>query len=167
MISVLIETQNDEEALARTLASLVGGAVDGLVREVIVCDDGSTDATRRVADEAGCALLEGTAGEGVARAKGDWLLMLEPGARLADGWLEPAAAHMAKSTIPAHFTRARAQRAPFLSRVFGGNRALANGLLIRRSQAAALAKNARDAEALARGLATRQIAAEIFPAPKR
>ena len=33
MLSVLIETRNDEEALARTLASLVGGAVEGVVRE--------------------------------------------------------------------------------------------------------------------------------------
>ena len=31
----------------RTLASLIGGAVEGVVREVIVCDRGSTDQTRQ------------------------------------------------------------------------------------------------------------------------
>ncbi|TIR96069.1 MAG: glycosyl transferase family 2, partial [Mesorhizobium sp.] len=36
MLSVLIETRNDEEGLARTLASLIGGAVEGVVRDVIV-----------------------------------------------------------------------------------------------------------------------------------
>ena len=43
MLSVLIETRNDEEGLARTLASLIAAAVEGVVREVIVCDLGSTD----------------------------------------------------------------------------------------------------------------------------
>ena len=57
MLSVLIETRNDEEGLARTLASLVGGAVEGVVREVIVCDLGSTDQTHDVAEHAGCAYL--------------------------------------------------------------------------------------------------------------
>ena len=54
MLSVLIETRNDEEALARTLGSLIGGAVEGVVREVVVCDAGSTDQTHYVAEHAGC-----------------------------------------------------------------------------------------------------------------
>ena len=45
MLSVVIETLNDEDPLARTLSSLVGPAVEGAVREVIVCDRGSTDGT--------------------------------------------------------------------------------------------------------------------------
>ncbi|TIU04590.1 MAG: glycosyl transferase family 2, partial [Mesorhizobium sp.] len=48
MLSVLIQTLNDEERLARTLASLIGGAVEGVVRDVVVCDGGSTDQTHRV-----------------------------------------------------------------------------------------------------------------------
>jgi glycosyltransferase involved in cell wall biosynthesis len=60
MISVLIETKDDEEGLARTLSTLIGGAVEGLVREVIVCDRGSTDQTHKVAEHAGCAFIEGT-----------------------------------------------------------------------------------------------------------
>ena len=40
MLSVIIETKNDEEALARTLGSLVSAVVQGVVREVIVCDRG-------------------------------------------------------------------------------------------------------------------------------
>ena len=34
---------------------------------------------------------------GIGQAKGDWLLLLEPGARLVDGWIEPVAAHMRAS----------------------------------------------------------------------
>ena len=45
MLTVVIETLNDEEALAATLAALVPAAVEGLVCEVIVHDRGSSDAT--------------------------------------------------------------------------------------------------------------------------
>ena len=63
MLSVVIPTQNSEEGLARTLASLVPAAAEGVVREVVVVDAGSTDGTRVVADAAGCTLIE---------ARGSW-----------------------------------------------------------------------------------------------
>ncbi len=167
MLSVLIETRDDEEGLARTLASLIGGAVEGVVRDVIVCDTGSTDQTHRVADHAGCHFVAGGIGAGIRQAKGDWLLLLEPGARLAEGWIDDVVAHTARQTMPARFSRARGSRTPFLSRVFQGNRALAEGLVISKRQAAALSKNAHSAEALARGLATKRLDAEIWVAPKK
>lgn len=166
MISVLIETRDSEEGLARTLSSLIGGAVEGIVREVIVCDLGSGDHTHKVAEHAGCAFLNGTVADGIKQARSEWLLLIEPGARLVDGWIEPAALHMAKATIAARFSRSRAQRRPFLSRILRSNRALAQGLLIRRSQAASLARPGLDAEAIARGLATRQLDAEILVADR-
>ncbi|MBZ9674206.1 glycosyltransferase [Mesorhizobium sp. ES1-1] len=166
MLSVLIETRNDEEALARTLASLVGGAVEGVVREVIVCDAGSTDHTHRVAEHAGCQYVRsGGVAAGIRQAKGDWLLMIEPGARLVDGWTEAVVAHTAKQTMAARFSRARGSRTPFLARVFSGNRALAEGLVISKRQAAA--KSAGSAEAVARGMATKKLDAEIWVAPPR
>lgn len=164
MISVLIETKNDEEGLARTLATLIGGAVEGVVREVIVCDLDSTDQTHKVAEHAGCVFLSGTAAVGARQAKGDWLLLLEPGARLVEGWVESVAAHTRKATIAARFTRSRAHRSPFLSRVFPGNRALAEGLLIRKSQAVSLSRSGQDAEAIGRGLATKRLEGEIIAA---
>lgn len=167
MISVLIETRNDEEDLARTLSTLIGAAVEGLVREVIVCDKGSTDQTHKVADHAGCVFVSGTAAAGVKQAKADWLLLLEPGARLVDGWIEPAARHIAKNTIAARFTKSRAHRSPFLSRVFPGNRALVDGLLIRKAQAASLSRSGQDAEAIARGLATKRLDGEIIAVTSR
>ncbi|MEW6634940.1 MAG: glycosyltransferase [Pseudomonadota bacterium] len=167
MLSVLIETRNDEEGLARTLASLVGGAVEGVVRDVIVCDAGSTDQTHRVAEHAGCHCVTGGIAAGIAQAKGDWLLFLEPGARLAEGWIDEVVAHAARQAMPARFSPARGNRAPFLSRVFSSSRALAEGLVVSKRQAAALAKGASSAEALARGLATRKLGAEIWVAPRK
>jgi glycosyltransferase involved in cell wall biosynthesis len=167
MLSVLIETLNDEEGLARTLASLIGGAVEGVVRDVVVCDTGSTDQTHSVADHAGCQYVSGGIAAGIGQAKGEWLLLLEPGARLAEGWIDEVAAHTARQSMPARFSRARGSRAPFLSRVFSGNRALAEGLVISKRQAAALSASARSAEAIARGLATRRLDAEIWVAPTK
>ncbi|MEQ1951035.1 glycosyltransferase [Mesorhizobium yinganensis] len=168
MLTVLIETRNDEEALARTLASLVGAAVEGVVRDVIVCDRGSTDQTHRVADHAGCHYVaDGGIAAGIRQAKGEWLLMLEPGARLVDGWTEAVIGHIAKVSMPARFSRSRADRKPLFSRIFSAPTALAEGLVIRKGQAMALAKSAQSAEAIARGLASRRLDAEIRVAEPR
>lgn len=165
MLSVLIQTRNDEENLARTLACLVGGAVEGFVREVIVLDGGSSDHTRTVADHAGCRIVTEGVAAAIAGAKGDWLLLLEPGARLAGGWVDEVAAHVARSTMPARFSREPGSRAPFLSRILARPTALAQGLLIPKRRAMPLAAKAADAEALARGLAMKTLHAGIRPAP--
>src|SRR2546425_230718 len=57
MLSVVIATHDSERALLPTLAALVAGAAAGIVREVIVADAGSHDATTAIADGAGCRVL--------------------------------------------------------------------------------------------------------------
>jgi glycosyltransferase involved in cell wall biosynthesis len=162
MLTVLIETRNDEEGLARTLAALVGAAVEGVVRDVIVCDRGSTDQTHRVADHAGCHYLaEGGIAAGVRQAKGEWLLLLEPGARLTEGWSESVIAHVGRMTMPARFSRVQADRRGLFSRFMSSPSALAEGLVIRKGQAVSLSRTAHSAEALARGLASKRLEGEI------
>lgn len=98
MLSVVIPTRNSEEGLARTLSSLVAGAAEGVVREVIVVDDGSTDGTRIVADAAGCTLVEASGGwcgrvaAGLATARrAPWFLILPPNVFLDGEWFREAA----------------------------------------------------------------------------
>lgn len=93
MLSVIIPTQNNELALARCLAALVPGAVDGVVAEVIVADRCSSDGTAEVADAAGCRLvsLDEPRQARVAAAlsaveRGSWVLVLEPTVALEPGW---------------------------------------------------------------------------------
>ncbi len=57
MLSVIIATLNCERALVPTLATLVPGAAAGTVRDVIIADGGSKDATLEVADIAGCEIM--------------------------------------------------------------------------------------------------------------
>lgn len=167
MLSVLIETRDDEEGLARTLASLVGAAVEGVVREVIVCDLGSTDQTHYVAEHAGCGYVaSGGIKVGIAQAKSDWLLLVEPGARLAEGWTEDAVRHMSRLSMAARFTRSRASNRPFWARVTSRPRALEQALIITRKQAMVQARNGADAEGIARGLAMKTLDAEIVVAQR-
>lgn len=166
MLSVLIETHNDEERLARTLAALVGGVVEGAVREVIVCDRGSVDQTHRVAEHAGCHFLaEGGVASGIRQAKSEWLLLLEPGARPDDNWVEAVLDHVGQSTMAARFARSKNSRQPFFVRVLSGRRPLRDGLVITKRQALSLARGEGSAAAIARAASARRLAAGIVPAP--
>ncbi len=99
-ISVVIPALNAAETLPATLAALAPAAVEGLVREVILVDGGSDDATRATAEAAGARVIEtapgrgGQLAEGAAQARGDWLLFLHADTVLDPGWTAEAAAFM-------------------------------------------------------------------------
>lgn len=92
MISVIIPTLNSEASLAATLTSLVSGAVDGLVRQVIVVDGGSSDRTLRIAEDSGADVVAAAKGRGTqlqagaAAARFPWLLFLHADTVLDAGW---------------------------------------------------------------------------------
>jgi Glycosyl transferase family 2 len=94
MLSVVIATQDSERTLLPTLAALVAGAAAGLVREVIVADAGSHDATLAIADAAGCRVVASTQARGArlkaaaATARASWLLFLRPGVVLEATWVD-------------------------------------------------------------------------------
>lgn len=168
MLTVLIETRDHEEALARTLASLVGAAVDGIVRDVIVRDLGSSDQTGRVADHAGCRWMEGAElGACIDQARADWLLLLEPGARLMEGWVEDVADYIGRLSEPARFSPSELNRKNLLFRLFDRATPLSAGLLVTRSQALGQLKSGQGAADLAKCLATRRLHAGIIPAASK
>lgn len=113
MISVLIPTQNSERVLVPTLAALVPGSAEGLVREVVLADGGSTDGTAKIADAAGCEFrpLPGDRHArllaAVRHARGSWLLILDPVSALEEGWTREAAKFI-ESTERAGHTERRA-----------------------------------------------------------
>lgn len=96
MISVVIPTLNAEERLGPTLAALIPAAVDGLVREVIVADGGSTDRTLDIADAAGAEIVRCEPGRGMQlmagaeKARFPWLLFLHADTVLEPGWHDEA-----------------------------------------------------------------------------
>lgn len=92
MISVVIPTLNAETGLAACLSALVPATVDGLVREVIIVDGGSTDRTLRIADQAGARIITSPPGRGrqlqtgAAAARFNWVLFLHADTVLEPGW---------------------------------------------------------------------------------
>ncbi len=98
MLSIIIPALNAETDLAKSLNALIAGVVSGLIKEVIVVDGGSQDATAAIAEDAGCTLISCPAGRGgqlqrgAAAARGEWLLFLHADTTLSPGW-EIEAAH--------------------------------------------------------------------------
>jgi glycosyltransferase involved in cell wall biosynthesis len=121
MISVVVPTLNDEARLVACLAPLVPASMQGLVRELIIVDGGSTDGTLEIADDAGAHILAGQRDEatrwvqGIAKAKGPWLLLLEPAVRLEFGWEAAVQKHVSGPRGPARFRLRRGDGAGFLA----------------------------------------------------
>jgi rSAM/selenodomain-associated transferase 2 len=113
MISVVIPTLNAQAGLTATLSALVPATVQGLIREVIIADGGSSDATADIADVAGANFIRGKSGRGAQLASGadearsKWLLFLHGDTVLQAGW--------------------EAEASKFMERVDAGARPLAAG----------------------------------------
>ena len=122
MISVVVPTANSERLLPRCFDSLITAAVRGVVREVIVSDAGSTDATLVIADAAGAHLVLSRNNRGaqmaaaVASAKSDWLLFLHPETALEPGWEVEAESFISQAVLE----RPRAAVFRFALEDFGG-----------------------------------------------
>jgi hypothetical protein len=83
-------------ALVRTLAALVPATVEGLVRDVTVVTDRADEGIRRVADHAGCRIVETTHFEdGFSRAvsgvRSNQLFVLRAGAAFDRGFVDEMA----------------------------------------------------------------------------
>jgi glycosyltransferase involved in cell wall biosynthesis len=85
MLSAVIATKESERVLLPTLSALVPGVAAGILRDVIIADGGSHDATEEIADGAGCRFLLAPGARGAQLkaaadvARGPWILFLRPG----------------------------------------------------------------------------------------
>ncbi|MBV7410355.1 glycosyltransferase [Maritimibacter sp. DP1N21-5] len=101
-LSIVIPTLDAEATLPAVLIALMEGVEAGIVRELVVSDGGSSDATQHIAQEVGARLLAGEAGRGgqlrrgVAASSGDWLLVLHADSVPGPGWVEAVERGMAR-----------------------------------------------------------------------
>ncbi|UWQ76053.1 TIGR04283 family arsenosugar biosynthesis glycosyltransferase [Leisingera sp. M658] len=99
-VSIVIPALNASEELPATLEHLMEGLAAGLIRELVITDGGSADATRAIAEGAGAEWISGAPSRGgqlrrgCAAAKGDWLLILHADTRLEPGWAKAVAQHL-------------------------------------------------------------------------
>jgi len=105
-ISVIIPTLNAAGELPLCLESLMPGLEAGLIREVIVSDGGSSDATLQIAEGTGAKVVTGAKGRGAqlaagaGAARGEWFLFLHADTALSRDWAERTGDHI--MTRPDH-----------------------------------------------------------------
>jgi rSAM/selenodomain-associated transferase 2 len=101
-LSIIIPALDAAASLPATLAALAEGCVHSLVREVLVIDGGSRDATPRLAEAGGARVVESARGRGnqlvagAAAARGEWLLFIHADTRLGPGWADAVDAFIAR-----------------------------------------------------------------------
>ncbi|MGL4240232.1 MAG: hypothetical protein ACRCTI_03880 [Beijerinckiaceae bacterium] len=93
MFDVVIVSGPDPDAAARTLATLVEGVVEGLLRRAILASTADGADLRRLADEAGCRAAAGVAESDLGRTIADLsetphLLVMKAGALVPPGWTD-------------------------------------------------------------------------------
>lgn len=99
-LSVVIPTLNAEQALPVCLAALMEGVEAGLIRELVVSDGGSTDASIVIADDVGALVVTGIASRGgqlrrgAKATKGAWILFLHADTVLQAGWAVAVEKHL-------------------------------------------------------------------------
>ena len=162
MLSAIIATHELERALVATLAALVPAVATGLLREVVVADGGSRDATAEVADIAGCRFLRSTDPLGIrlkaaaAATRSPWLMFLRAGCVPEPGWIaaterfmqaaditdQPRAAVFRPAGIADLMRPGLAELLALLRVAFGGGPRPEQGLLIARRHYDALGGHA-------------------------
>ena len=118
MLTVAILSSADPDPLARTFRCLVGATVSGVVSDVLVVSD-QPEALAAVCEPMGaarCTLDQADAA--LAKARGEWLLLLEAGAEPLGGWDQAVADHARPNARPARF-EIQGRVEPFWRRLFG------------------------------------------------
>jgi hypothetical protein len=97
MISVVLPVLREEPALVDTLAVLVSGVAQGLVRDVVIAAVDPSPLTERIADSGGCVLLRARGDRaalvlaGLAQARSAAGMVLEPGLVPGGDWIAEVA----------------------------------------------------------------------------
>ena len=95
MLTVIIDARDDAERLPALLAQLTAGAVDGLVRQVLIVADAGQAGIGELCEETG-AEPSPTLEAAAQTARADRLLVLPARFRLRDGWIGSLNGHLGR-----------------------------------------------------------------------
>lgn len=99
-VSVIIPTLDVADRIGPCLGALGEALMDGVIREVILADGGSSDAIAAVAEGVGARLVAAPRGRGpqlaagAAAAKGTWLMFVHADTVLGPGWAGAVLTHI-------------------------------------------------------------------------
>jgi hypothetical protein len=94
MLTVIIDARDGAGGLATLLAQLTAGAVDGIVREVLIVAAPESPDIDLLCEEMGAEAHTSLAAAGEA-ARSERVLVLPPGFRFRDGWIGALNSHLA------------------------------------------------------------------------
>ena len=97
MLTVIIDARLEADRLPALLAQLTAGAVDGLVRQVIVVAPTGQADIADLCEEMGADVLP-TIEAAATAARGDWLVVLAASFRLRDGWIGSLTGHLGRGS---------------------------------------------------------------------
>lgn len=100
MLSVIIDARADAERLPALLAQLTAGAVEGLVRQVIIVAAPGQGGIDILCEDMGAEAQPSFAAAAEA-SRGEHVLVLPAAFRLRDGWIPSLERHMAEGAEPA------------------------------------------------------------------
>jgi len=95
MLSVIIDARTEAERLPALLAQLTAGAVDGLVRQVLIVAADGQAGIGDLCEEMGAEAHQTIEAAGAA-ARADRLLILPADFRLRDGWIGALDGHLTR-----------------------------------------------------------------------
>ena len=122
MLTVLIVCGRDPSPLVATFASLLPSSVAGLTADVIVVSE-QPESVEPACEPVGATAVATDAIVGaLERARGEWLLVLEAGARPAGEWMPAVAAHVSSRTGRAARFEVAGSGRPFWQRLVARSR---------------------------------------------
>lgn len=95
MLSVIIDARRARERLPILLAQLTAGAVEGLVRQVLIVAPPETPDIAAICDETG-ADFHGSVEAAARAARSERVLLLAADFRFRDGWIAALETHLAR-----------------------------------------------------------------------
>ena len=165
MLTAMLVCEGDPAPLVPTFAALVPASVAGLVADVLVAHR-EPDAIRAVCEPAGAIpVAPSGAIDALGGCRGDWLLLLEAGARPIGEWVPTVAAHIAQPGARNGRFEVSGHGEPFWRRLFGrAHRPLRAGFLMERGAAISALRTTTPAR-LPVGRAVVTLPARLAPAP--
>jgi len=100
MVSVIIDARIGPEGTAALLAQLTAGAVDGLVRQVLIVAADGQPGIALLCEDMG-AEAHPTLESAAQAARAEQLMILPGDFRLRDGWIKAVEGHLARGGEPA------------------------------------------------------------------
>jgi len=125
-LSVIIPTLDDAQRSGPCLGALGEALFDGLIREVILADGGSSDDIAGIADALGARLVRAPRGRGpqlalaAEGATGDWLMFVHADTVLGPGWALAVRRHMTQFPDRAGYFRLTFDSRHWMARVVAG-----------------------------------------------